>query len=199
MKLKVHIFQIKSFLPPSKVFYPPFLLLKHPLFKKQSKTWFCWIFVCSKKGVKNFWGGKNFWFEKYGPSASFCTKNHKKSSKTRKNRFSSKLTKKGFFFGIKTPFQSKFRSHPLKIQPEMKRFTALQLEAYWSASKCWLRASIKILVRNSAIFYFFWKCWLRASMFVFGQHKGPYVVDRATMLLHSRPLVNTVTALSQHS
>ena len=46
-------------------------------------------------------GVKNFWFGKYGLSASFCTKNHVKIFKTRENRFLWKFRKNrkiDFFF-----------------------------------------------------------------------------------------------------
>ena len=87
-------------------FFLILLPLKDPLSKNSPKVWFCWQHSYSQKGgkltVKNFWGVKNFWFEKYGPSASFFTKNHKtKSSKTlfflEKLKISLKFPKKSIF------------------------------------------------------------------------------------------------------
>ena len=76
MKLSIHILQLKSFLPPSLVFYPPFFTLKiatldipKPIFGK---------FSFLKKGGKKLVSGiKTFDLESMGSHLSFAPKNSK--------------------------------------------------------------------------------------------------------------------------
>ena len=77
MKLKIHIFNIKSFLPPSLVFYPFFFHMKCR--QKQEKSKFqksTQRSMLKNWGKKLVRGVKNFWFWKYESSAFFCTKNN---------------------------------------------------------------------------------------------------------------------------
>ncbi len=52
-----------------------------------------------KEGKKLVNGVKTSDLQKYGPSASFCTKNHVKSSKTRENKFMGSCAKIFIFLG----------------------------------------------------------------------------------------------------
>ena len=93
IKLSIHIFECKSFLPLTS-FYPVFV----DLHASQRRSFFCdsshwWSFKLKKGGKKLVRGSKNFWFGKYRFSASFCTKNHVKMFKTRENRFLWNLAK----------------------------------------------------------------------------------------------------------
>ena len=97
----------KRFLPPSLVFYPPFLLLKITTLDFPESI-LC-KFSLAEKGVKTSEGVKNFWFEKYGISAFFCTKNYVKIFKTRWNRFAWLKWNNCLFFLAK---KNKIRENP---------------------------------------------------------------------------------------
>ena len=82
MKAEIPFFQIKSFLPPSLIFYPPFLALKLLL-----KAHFLEFFTFSEfsdekmRGQKTSRGAKTFDLKNMESQLSFAQKISKKSSK----------------------------------------------------------------------------------------------------------------------
>ena len=84
MKLNLHTFRWKSFLPLSLVFYPTFSHLKITA----NQIWACKLpnFKAKMWGKKLVRGVKNFFIWKYEYSTSICTKNHYHIFKIRENR-----------------------------------------------------------------------------------------------------------------
>ena len=108
MKLKIHMQRIKSFLPPSLVFYPNFFHVKYrQKLQKLIFQKFTWRSLSKKWGKKLVKGVKNFWVTKYESSASFCTKNHLKIFKTCWNRSVSFQCKNWIFLAKKSKIRKK--------------------------------------------------------------------------------------------